>query len=171
MNTFFRGIKKTVPRLFRGIFPEWNSVRNPALKVHKHEIFFYFFAETVTIWSQGPVTREFWKWYSSQRDIQLLNISAHAQHAMKSVPRMLSKRRKTFRAAQNVIKFVPRMLNMDCTCKNCSHFTAGWACAEIRMLSVRWNRFCVCSACDKIVSKYAQHTHAIIFEKYSKIPN
>ncbi len=39
------------------------------------------------------------------------------------------------------------------------------------MLSVRWNRFRVCSACDKIVSAYAQHTHAIIFEKYSKIPN
>jgi hypothetical protein len=30
------------------------------LKVHKHEIFvFIFFAETETIWSQGPVTRDF----------------------------------------------------------------------------------------------------------------
>jgi hypothetical protein len=30
------------------------------LKVHKHEIFFVtFFAETETIWSQGPVTRDF----------------------------------------------------------------------------------------------------------------
>jgi hypothetical protein len=30
-----------------------------ALKVHKHEVFFYtFFAETETIWSQGPVTRD-----------------------------------------------------------------------------------------------------------------
>ncbi len=30
------------------------------LKVHKHEIFFLtFFAETETIWSQGPVTRDF----------------------------------------------------------------------------------------------------------------
>ncbi len=30
------------------------------LKVHKHEIFFNtFFAETETIWSQGPVTRDF----------------------------------------------------------------------------------------------------------------
>ncbi len=28
------------------------------------------------------------------------------------------------------------------------------------------NRFRVCSACDKIVSAYAQHTHAAIFEKY-----
>jgi hypothetical protein len=31
------------------------------------------------------------------RDIRLLNISAHAQHAMKSVPRMLSMRRNSFR--------------------------------------------------------------------------
>jgi hypothetical protein len=30
------------------------------LKVHKHEIFFLtFFAETETLWSQGPVTRDF----------------------------------------------------------------------------------------------------------------
>jgi hypothetical protein len=30
------------------------------LKVHKHEIFLItFFAETETIWSQGPVTRDF----------------------------------------------------------------------------------------------------------------
>ncbi len=30
------------------------------LKVHKQEIFFNtFFAETETIWSQGPVTRDF----------------------------------------------------------------------------------------------------------------
>jgi hypothetical protein len=31
-----------------------------SLKVHKHEIFFLtFFAETETLWSQGPVTRDF----------------------------------------------------------------------------------------------------------------
>ena len=30
------------------------------LKVHKHENFFLtFFAETETLWSQGPVTRDF----------------------------------------------------------------------------------------------------------------
>ncbi len=39
------------------------------------------------------------------------------------------------------------------------------------MLSQRWNPFHVCSVCDKIVSAYAQHAHAIIFENYSKIPN
>ncbi len=36
------------------------SGRKLTLKVHKHEIFFLtFFAETQTIWSQGPVTRDF----------------------------------------------------------------------------------------------------------------
>jgi hypothetical protein len=31
-----------------------------ALKEHKHEIFFFtFFAETETLWTQGPVTRDF----------------------------------------------------------------------------------------------------------------
>ncbi len=31
-----------------------------ALKVHKHDIFYVtFFAETETLWSKGPVTRDF----------------------------------------------------------------------------------------------------------------
>jgi hypothetical protein len=30
------------------------------LKVHKHEIFlYYFFAETESLWPQGPVTQDF----------------------------------------------------------------------------------------------------------------
>ncbi len=34
--------------------------KNLCLKVHNHEIFFLtFFSETETIWSQGPVTRDF----------------------------------------------------------------------------------------------------------------
>ncbi len=36
--------------------------------------------------------------------------------------------------AQCAIKFVLCMLSMDCTCSNRSHFTAGWACEEIRSL-------------------------------------
>ncbi len=40
-----------------------------------------------------------------------------------------------------------------------------------RMLSVRRNRFLVCSVCDKIISLYAQRAHAMIFENSSKIPN
>ncbi len=40
------------------------------LKVHKHEIFFLtFFAETETIWSQGPVTRDFLKSYFELAEI------------------------------------------------------------------------------------------------------
>jgi hypothetical protein len=64
-----------------------------SLKVHKHEFFLTFFAETETIWSQGPVTRDFFKnRIQIGGDIQLLNISVHAQHAMKSVPSILSMR-------------------------------------------------------------------------------
>jgi hypothetical protein len=40
-----------------------------------------------------------------------------------------------------------------------------------RWLSMRGNSFLVCSACDEIGSAYAQHTHTIIFENESKIPN
>ncbi len=56
------------------------------------------------------------------------------------------------------------MLSMDCTCKNCSHFTGAEHARKFVpcMLSVRWNRFRVCSAGDKIISAIAQHTQAII---------
>jgi hypothetical protein len=37
-----------------------------------------------------------------------------------------------------------------------------------RRLSVRCNRFLLCSASDEIVSVYAQPAHAIIFENYPK---
>jgi hypothetical protein len=73
--------------------------------------------------------------------------------------------------AQCAIKFVPRLLSMDCTCKNVHILPLAehaWKFLR-RMLSMQRNRFRVCSACDKIVSAYAQH--AIIFENDSKIPN
>ncbi len=127
------------------------------------KFFFTFFAETETIWSQGPVTRDFWKSYSIRQRYSTFKHfracsacdeigSAYAQHAM---------------------KFVPRMLSMYCTCKTVHILQLAEHARKFvpRMLSVRWNRFRVCSACDKIVSAYAQHTHARIFEKYSKIPN
>jgi hypothetical protein len=65
------------------------------------------------------------------------------------------------------------MLSMDCTCKN----------VHILQLAKHARKFVpVCSAFDeigsayaqhaiKIVSVYDQHTHAIIFENDSKIPN
>jgi hypothetical protein len=41
------------------------AIQFTMLKVHKHEIFFLnLFAETETLWSQGPVTQDFWKSYS-----------------------------------------------------------------------------------------------------------
>jgi hypothetical protein len=41
-------------------YVEKDIIREHTLKVHKHEIFLNtFFAETETIWSQGPVTRDF----------------------------------------------------------------------------------------------------------------
>ncbi len=99
-------------------------------------------------------------------------------------PRMLSMRWNRLRVcsaceeirsayAECVIKFVSCMLSMDCTCRNSSHLQLAEHARKFvpHLLSVRWNRSCVCSACDKIVSAYAQHTHAIIFEKYSKIPH
>jgi hypothetical protein len=75
--------------------------------------------------------------------------------------------------AQCAIKFVPRMLSINCTCKTVHILPLAEHARKFvpRMLSMRWNRFRVCSACDKIVSGYAQHTHAIIFENDSKIPN
>jgi hypothetical protein len=65
------------------------------------------------------------------------------------------------------------MLSIDCTCKTVHILPLAEHARKVvpRMLSVRRNRFLVCSACDKIVSAYAQHAHTIIFENDSKIPN
>ncbi len=72
--------------------------------------------------------------------------------------------------AQCAIKFVPRMLSMDCTCKNVHILPLAEHARKFvpHMLSMRWNRFHVCSACDKVVSPYAQHMHAIIYENDSQ---
>ncbi len=52
----------TAPKA-RKMLLKWNLMKASDLKVHKHEHFFFFtfFAETETLWSQGPVTRDFWK--------------------------------------------------------------------------------------------------------------
>jgi hypothetical protein len=63
-------------------------------KVHKHDIFFLtFFAETETLWSQGPVRPR----YSTFKHFRACSAcdeigSQYAQHAMKLVPRILSLR-------------------------------------------------------------------------------
>ncbi len=72
------------------------------------KFFFTFFAETETIWSQGPVTQDFWKSYLIRSRYSTLKhfracsawdeiSSAYAQHAIKLVPRMLSMRWNSFR--------------------------------------------------------------------------
>jgi hypothetical protein len=78
--------------------------------------------------------------------------------------------------AQCAIKFVPRMLSKDCTCKNVHILPLAEHPRKFipRMLSMRWNQFRVCSACDKIVSAYAQQISPIKnqnFEKSSRNPN
>ena len=100
--------------------------------------FITFFAETETIWSQELVTQDFWKSYSIRPRYSTFKHfgTCSACDEIRSVV-----------YAQCAIKFVPHMLSMDCTCKNCSHFTTGWACG---------NLFLVCSVCDEIGSAYAQ---------------
>jgi hypothetical protein len=67
-----------------------------------------FFAETETLWSQGPLTRDFWKSYSIRPRYSTFSHfrlcsacdeigSAYAQPAMKFVPCMLSVRWNSFR--------------------------------------------------------------------------
>jgi hypothetical protein len=64
------GYNKTAPRSLSIVkfkpfsileaLQKFDNQTKRTLKVHKHEIFFLtFFAETETIWSQGPVTRDF----------------------------------------------------------------------------------------------------------------
>ncbi len=153
----------------------WVSEYPNELKVHKQENFLLnSFAETETLWSQGPVTRDFWKIVFNSAEI----------FDFYTFPRMLSRRWNPFRVcsasdeirsayAQCAMKFVSRMLSMDLHVKTVHILSLAEHARKFvpRMLSVRWNRFLVCSVCDKIVSAYAQHVHAIIFENFSKIPN
>jgi hypothetical protein len=141
------------------------------LKVHKHEIFFFtFFAETEPLWSQGPVTRDFWKSYSIRPRYSTFK---HLNMRWNRFPVCSPCDEISSLYAQCAIKFVPSMLSMDCTCKYVHILPLAEHARKFvpSMLSMRWNRFRVCSVCDKIISAYAQHTHAIIFENDSKIPN
>jgi hypothetical protein len=73
------------------------------LKVHLHEFFSTFFAETETVWSPGPVTRDFlisysiWPRYLTFKHFRVCSgcdeiISMYAQPAFKSFPHMLRER-------------------------------------------------------------------------------
>ncbi len=127
------------------------------------KFFCYFCAETETSWAQGPVTWDYKKLYSIRprcSTFKHFHICCSVCDEIRSA------------YAQCAIKFIPRMLSMDVDVKNL--FTI------YRWLSMCENSFLLCSGCDeivslygsvcnKIVSTYAQHTHAIIFENYSKI--
>ncbi len=67
------------------------------------KFFLTFFAETESLWSQGPITQDFLKSYSIRPRYSTFKHfracsardeigSQYAQHAMKLVPRMLSVR-------------------------------------------------------------------------------
>ncbi len=115
------------------------------------KFFLNFFAETGTLWSQGPVTWDFWKSYSIRprystfKHFWVCSASDEIHSAY----------------AQPAMGFPPRMLSMDLYVKTVHIF-------PLAELSMRENSFLVCSVSDKIVSTYAQHAHAIIFENYSK---
>ena len=130
------------------------------------KFFWDFFAETETIWSQGPVTRDFLKSYSIWPRYSTF------KHFRARSACYIWNRFCIWSAwcveisspyAQYAIKSVPRMLSMDCTCKKAHILPLAEHARKFvpRMLSMRWNRFRVCSACDEIRSAYAQHTHAI----------
>jgi hypothetical protein len=69
------------------------QVLSLSLKVHKHEIFCLTFLQKPKPYGfKGLYHEIFENRIPFGRDIRLLNISAHAQHAMKLVPRMLSMR-------------------------------------------------------------------------------
>ncbi len=104
-------------------------------------------------------------------------IAVAVQCAMKSFLRMLSMQWNSFRicSAQHAMKLFPRMLSirLDVHVKTVEIWTLAEHTQKFVkcILSVRWNCFLICSVWDKIVSMYAQHGYAIIFENYSKIPN
>ncbi len=86
-------------------------------------IFFVtFFAENETLWSQGPVTRDFWQMYWISAEIFNFETFSH----------MLSKRWNPFRVCSASDEIHSAYAQHGCTSKNCSHFTDGWACAKSR---------------------------------------
>ncbi len=114
------------------------------------------FQRIIELFTQNIVTRvsKIWVWDPDPQHCSGCNeiISAYAQPALKSFPRMLSmdlhvKSVNTLPLAEHARKFFQRRF------------------------IVRQNCFLLCSVCDKIISTYAQHRHAITFKNYSKIPS
>jgi hypothetical protein len=99
------------------------------LKVHKHEIFCFTFLQKPNPY--GPKGL-FYKIFENRirfgRDLRLFNISAYAQSAMKSFPRMLSEHLNHFLVCSGSDKSFPRMLSIDVHVK--TH-----ACVPLKSLS------------------------------------
>ncbi len=66
------------------------------LKVHKQNIFFYFFCRNRNLIVPRACNTRFLKPYSIRPRYSTFKISAYAQPAMKSIPRMLSQRWNSF---------------------------------------------------------------------------
>ncbi len=137
-------------------------------------IFYTFFCKNRNLMVPRACKTRFWKIVFDSAEI----------FDFSTFSRMLSQRWNPFRVysagnetryayAQCAMKFVLRMLSMDVHVKTVHILPLAEHERKFvpRMLSVRWIRFRVCSVCNKVVSTYAQHAHAIIFENYSKIPN
>ncbi len=119
------------------------------LKVHKHEIFLFFFCRNWNLMVPRACNTRFLKIVFDSAEI----------FDFYTFLRMLSMRWNRFSVcsacieisspyARCAIKFVPRMLSMDCTCKNVHILPLAEHPQKFvpRMLSMRWNRFRVCSA-------------------------
>ncbi len=91
---------------------------------------------------------------------------------MKSIPRMLSQRWNSFGTCSVCDKIRSAHAQHVFICKNCSHFTAGWACTKIRssyaqcaMKSLPRSRMLHCSVCDKFVFCVCSACACINFRK------
>ena len=108
------------------------NIREAIKGTQAWNFFLTFFAKTETSWSQGPVTQDFWKSYSIR---PLLNISAHAQHAMKSVPSILSMRWNSFRVCSVWNKILCGFKDVYMTE---SHYSLGMVTRSWSTLYLQW---------------------------------
>ncbi len=137
------------------------------------------FCRNQSIWSQEPVTQDFWKscsiWpiYSILKHFSVGSasdeiVTAYAYLAMKPFSHMLSKLGNHFLVWSARDEIVSAQHAFGCPCKNCQNLNAGGACKKIvrRRLSVQWNRFRVFSAINEILVtyEYVQPAHAISLE-------
>jgi hypothetical protein len=114
------------------------------LKVHKHEIFVWLFLSKPKLFGPKGLSQEiFDNRIRFGRDIWL---SAYAQHAMKLFPRMLSVRWNSYVSVSCLLFSFPNIRSL---------FSLSPILLSMQFVALYWFR--VCSACDEIISVYAQH--------------